>query len=215
MKLLKNNFEIIKSDCFQDLNPAKKYIIITFDDGFENLIYNAVPILKKLNLPFTIFFISNYFGKLADWEFKNGHRDKNQKIMTVDQMNNLDSNLVTIGSHTANHKKLTSLSEEKLDYELSNSKKTLEKLTHREITILSFPNGEFNSSIVNKSLEAGYKRVFTIDPKFSLRSKNENVTGRVWVNGNDWSLEFWLKANGGYCWLDIAFSLRKKIQELF
>jgi peptidoglycan/xylan/chitin deacetylase (PgdA/CDA1 family) len=211
MSLLKNNFKVLKSDYFGKLQSDKKYSIITFDDGFENIIYNAVPVLEKNNLPFTIFFISNYFGKIANWEFPENHRDMKQKIMSVEQMKNLPMHLLTIGSHTANHKKLVELSQSELISELEISKRTLENLTNRRVEIISFPNGEYNLEVINKSFEVGYKRVFTIDPKLSLQEESEKVSGRIWVNGNDWYIEFWLKVNGAYNWLNTISKLKRRI----
>ena len=65
--------------------------------------------------------------------------------------------------------------------------------------------------VIQKSFAAGYKRVFTIEPKLALTDNNEKITGRVWVNGNDWYPEFWLKIHGAYSWLNKAFELKSKI----
>ena len=210
IQLLSRKTITISSDFSGKLENNKLYSIITFDDAFENLINNAIPILKEYKLPFTIFFIADYFGRIPDWEFPEYHSDKNEKIMSVAQMNSISRELLTIGSHTLSHKKLTSLSDDEINYELGESKHILEKLSGSKVNTISFPNGDYNDSIIEKCLLMGYERVFTIDPKFSLRKLNETVTGRVWVNGSDWYPEFWLKVHGGYCWLNTFFELKKK-----
>jgi len=212
MDLISHKCEVIKSNYFGKLNKNKLYSIITFDDGFENLLDNAVPVLEERKLPFTIFFISDYFGKTPEWEFDDYHPDMNEKIMTIEQMNNLPRDLVTIGSHTVSHKMLTLHLEEDLVYELEESKKQLEKLSGREVETIAFPNGEYNNFVVQKSFVAGYKRVFTIEPKLAFTKEDEKLTGRVWVNGNDWYPEFWLKIHGAYSWLDKIFKIKKKIK---
>jgi peptidoglycan/xylan/chitin deacetylase (PgdA/CDA1 family) len=211
MDLVIKKSTVIKSDHQAELGDNGLYTIITFDDAFENLILNAVPILEEKNIPFTIFFISDYFGQLPNWEFPEGHSDTEQKIMSVEQMKSLPESLLTIGSHTKSHKKLNKLEERELVEELVGSKKTLEDLSGKEVTILSFPNGEYNDLVIQKSFEAGYERLYTIDPMFSLKEPKEKVTGRVWTNGNDWFPEFWLKLHGGYCWLDSAIRFKNKI----
>jgi len=211
MELIKRKTNVIKSDHFGNLESSILYSIITFDDGFENLIDNAIPTLIINELPFTVFFISNLFGKKPNWDFPTGHRDMNEKIMTTEQMKSIPANLLTVGSHTANHRKLNTLSENELILELDESKRVLEKVAEREVSLIAFPNGEYNNIVVQKSLEYGYKRVFTIEPKFSLQSPDEKVTGRVWVNGYDWFIEFWLKVHGGYCWLNSAFNFKRKL----
>ena len=118
MNLISKKCKVLKSNYFGELEKNRLYSIITFDDGFENLLTNAVPILEEKKLPFTIFFISDYFGKTPEWEFDGYHPDMNEKIMSVEQINNLPGKLVTIGSHTVSHKILTSHLEEALVYEL-------------------------------------------------------------------------------------------------
>ncbi len=211
MKLLKKKSNVIPSDYSGKLESNKLYSIITFDDGFENLIKNAVPVLEENQFPFTIFFISDYFGKKPEWNFEGEHPDMNEKIMTVKQMNSLPQNLITIGSHSVSHNMLTSHLEDDLVYELEESKSKLEKLSGRKVETIAFPNGEYNNFIVQKSFAAGYKRVFTIEPKLALQSENEKITGRVWANGNDWYPEFWLKVHGAYSGLAKIFELKRKI----
>lgn len=210
MELLSRKTITIDSDYMGVLTKNKLYSIITFDDAFENLITNAVPTLIKYKLPFTIFFITDYFGKTPGWEIPEYHSDKSQKIMTINQMKELPQNLLTVGSHTVNHSKLTLLNDSEIDFELNESKRKLEEISGKEVTTISFPNGEYNNSILTKSFEAGYKRTFTIEPKFSLTEPNEKISGRVWVNGSDWYPEFWLKVHGGYCWLNSFFEFKRK-----
>lgn len=213
ISLLTKKTKILKANYFGKLDSGRRYSIITFDDGFENLLTNAIPILEKYKAPFTIFFITNYFGKQPGWEFPEYHKDKNEKVMSIEQLNKLPQSLLTMGSHTVNHKKLTTLNSDELKYELTESKKQLENITKTKIDLLSFPNGDYNQEVLNEAFNSGYKRVFTIEPEFSLQKEDEKITHRVWTNGSDNYLEFWLKVHGGYCWLGKSFKLKKLIWE--
>ena len=42
---------------------TKKFALITFDDIPESVFTNAYPILKKYNIPFTIFVAIKYIGE--------------------------------------------------------------------------------------------------------------------------------------------------------
>jgi peptidoglycan/xylan/chitin deacetylase (PgdA/CDA1 family) len=49
---LKNNFNIIKLDEISKIrNNSRTSIIVTFDDGYKDFISNALPVLKKYNIP--------------------------------------------------------------------------------------------------------------------------------------------------------------------
>ena len=70
--LLKLNYKIISLDsvyeCLKKGHEGSKFIAFTFDDGYyDNFLY-AFPILKKYNIPFTIYVATNYpDGLLTPW----------------------------------------------------------------------------------------------------------------------------------------------------
>ena len=70
--VLNLNYEIISLDAVYERlqygRSGKKFIAFTFDDGYsDNLVY-AFPILKKYNIPFTIYVSTNYpDGQLTPW----------------------------------------------------------------------------------------------------------------------------------------------------
>ena len=46
----------------------KKRVVVTFDDGFRDVYDNAYPILKKYNVPFTVYLVSDFpEGKADIW----------------------------------------------------------------------------------------------------------------------------------------------------
>jgi peptidoglycan/xylan/chitin deacetylase (PgdA/CDA1 family) len=64
--------------------------------------------------------------------------------------------LCTIGSHTVSHAALDHLTEEQVEEELINSKKTLEKYLNKSIIHFAYPYGKRNRSIVNLVTATGY-----------------------------------------------------------
>ena len=56
---------------FNEIDQNKKnQIIITFDDGYKDILTNALPILKRHNFKATCFFITNLIGKNNQWDEK-------------------------------------------------------------------------------------------------------------------------------------------------
>ena len=109
------------------------------------------------------------------------------------------------------HPELPKVSEADAKFQLFESRAELEKIFNQQITLFSFPYGEFNERLIQLCREAGYERVFTILPKPALTDPQEFVTGRIAVNPTDWKLEFRLKILGGYQWFPAVSAWKQKL----
>jgi len=172
-----------------DLLPGRSYSAITFDDGFESVISNAVPALQKRNIPAAIFVTAGYIGQSAVWWPKH-EKEREEKIASADMWKALPSDLICIGSHTLTHPYLSLLNEPEARCELIESRLLLEQLLHRKIISFSFPYGDFNGDLVTWCREAGYRRIFTSLPQNAFEDLNQVVSGRVKVEPTVWELEF-------------------------
>ena len=71
MRYLKNNgFETVDFNEIDTRLKSKKQIIITFDDGYKDILTNALPILKKYNFKATCFLVTNFIGEFNNWDKK-------------------------------------------------------------------------------------------------------------------------------------------------
>jgi peptidoglycan/xylan/chitin deacetylase (PgdA/CDA1 family) len=187
------------------LASGRNYIAITFDDGFEDFLTQALPELEKRKIPATVFMIADGINR----EF--GSESYAEKLLSLEQMRGLPPSLVTIGSHTLTHPMLAELSEGEARREIQQSKTKLEAILGREVRQFSFPYGGFNETLVELCREAGYKRVYTTLPAFAFERRDEFVTGRVRIDPTDWRLEVRLKLAGAYGWLPIAILWKRRI----
>jgi len=196
-------------------NRHTRYSAVTFDDGLENIVINALPVLAERMIPATLFLVTGALGTNPSWEYFGGDDPSQQRVMTEQQLQTLSTELVTIGSHTMTHPMLPSLNRDSMKRELSGSRGKLEALSGREVKLFSFPYGAFDKSVVQACRDARYERVFTALPVFAFQQPNEFVTGRVGVRPTDWPIEFRLKLAGAYRWLPYAFALKRKTLCLF
>lgn len=191
---------------------VRRFVAVTFDDGFVSFVENALPELEKRNIPATLFVVTDRLGCYPDWPgFVLPDTEHHEPLMTLEQLR-LIPELITIGSHTLTHPALTNVTEVEARQEIFLSRARLEKMLNRSIRLFSFPNGRFNKSLVDCCREAGYERVFTIMPKPAVPS--EFAMGRVWANPSDWHYEFLLKMMGAYDWLPVAFALKRRLLAL-
>jgi peptidoglycan/xylan/chitin deacetylase (PgdA/CDA1 family) len=191
--------------------PGALHVAVTFDDGYQNVVENALPELSKRGIPSTIFVVTDSLGGLPQWRSYSDGGAMDQPIMSEEQLRKIPSDLVQIGSHTRTHSVLPSLSDADLRHELQTSREKLEELLGCKVTVFSFPYGAFNDQVTRYCRDAGYQRVFSILPHMAYSRPEEYVVGRVGAHPNDTLLEFRLKISGAYRWLPFAFALKRRL----
>lgn len=145
--------------------PAKS-VVITADDGRETVYQHMYPIIKKYNVPVTLFV---YPSAISNASY----------AMTWDQLKELQkTGLFNIQSHTYWHPNFTQekarLSADEyqkfVDTQLSKSKKVLEDKLGIHVTLLAWPFGIFDEYLEDRASKAGYDMAFTIQPRPANKS---------------------------------------------
>ena len=164
-------------------------IVITFDDGYSDNFDYAAPILFDLNIPFSIFVVSDYI------------KDAKKNYMNPSQLRELSKNpLVSIGSHSKTHIPLTDCSKEELKNEISGSKADLEDLLGKEVSMFSYPHGKFNTQI-KEMVAKDYKLAYTSHYDVNEPSQDKLALNRNEIWGSDNLLNFKGKLNGDWDWM--------------
>jgi peptidoglycan/xylan/chitin deacetylase (PgdA/CDA1 family) len=140
-----------------------------------------------------------------------GCPDLAEVVMTAEELVELPENLAEIGSHTRTHPRLTELSDAAARAELEGSREDLERELGRRVEVFAFPYGDHDERIVGLCKEAGYRRVFDIDPGVTALLPQEYVIPRVPVSAADSILEFRLKLLGAYSWMSRVSALKRRI----
>lgn len=181
---------------------------ITFDDAFENLVENALPILREFKMPAIIFAVPGNLGQTPQWNISSEHPEYHEKTMSAQQLKMIQSDLITIGSHTQTHPDLSKLPLDQVRWELVESKKNLEQLLGKTVDDLALPHGAYNQDVLDIAREVGYKRIYTLEPSLANHDQ-EGKIGRFSMSPDVWPIEFYLTCCGAYSWL---FYFRKLIR---
>ncbi|NIA23393.1 MAG: polysaccharide deacetylase family protein [Proteobacteria bacterium] len=155
--LKKHNYNILPVTVLLEKNHtySGKDVIITFDDGYEDIYEYVLPIMKRYGFPFAIFPIVDFIGKYNDWDFVVGPKTKH---LSEKQLKILAKNkLVTIGSHSLNHLDLKRVSGEIAEREINESKRELEGILGKSVEIFSYPFGKYNEKVRRTVIRSGYK----------------------------------------------------------
>jgi len=192
--------------------PGERLSAVTFDDGLESVVENALPELETRQIPSTVFIVPESLGRAPMWMDVWSDSMNVQRVMSREQLLNVDSSLVTIGSHSLTHPNLARVGVAEATRQISDSRTMLREMLGREVLLFSFPYGAFNTNLIECCREAGYERVFTSLPTLALTKPGEFALGRISVEPTDWALEFRLKLLGAYRWLPQAIALKRKLK---
>jgi peptidoglycan/xylan/chitin deacetylase (PgdA/CDA1 family) len=121
-----------------------KPVLITFDDGYDDLLRTALPVLEQLRMRATAYVITDRCG---DWR---------SPFLAWFELFELQRRGIEIGSHTASHRDLRTLSDPELTHELVASRRALERRLHHPVPWLAYPFGGHNSRVVAAARRAGY-----------------------------------------------------------
>lgn len=190
------------------------HIAVTFDDGFQSVLDNALPILQRNNIPAIMFITTGYLGDRPGWIKNSEHENAKEQLVTGEQIKGLPNDSVYIGSHCVNHPKLASVNRVTKIEELAKSKEVLERLLSKKVDSLSFPHGSYDKEVIAIAKETGYKRLFLNVPTFRSTKLRNVIVGRINVTLDDWPIEYTLKMKGAYQWLPIAILVKRLLLSL-
>ena len=154
-----NGYRLCSMKEYMQSSPKEKQslIVCTFDDGYEGLVKNALPIMSKYNYTATVYVCTDYFGKFNDWNYKDKIR---RRHMDVSELNTLQGFNWEIGSHGVSHQSLLRLNDEEIQHQLSESKQILEQ-NFGDVTSYAYPYGDF-SPYIEKQVEKYYANAFLL-----------------------------------------------------
>lgn len=198
-------------------SAAKRYVVLTFDDGYLDFYTHAFPVLRQYGFTATVFLPTAYIdGK------RPGLRGKEH--LNWDQVRALHGAGITFGSHTVSHPQLHDLSWDEIEYELRESKSVIEsqlqpsrslsnqpinKSTYQPPSITSFcypykfPEQDkgFIGSLDTLLQAAGYGICATTRIGSAINSSDIFFPPRLPVNSSDDLKLLRSKLAGGYDWL--------------
>ncbi len=194
-------------------NDGKPKVAVTFDDGFSSFGDFVVIEAGMRKIPVAVFVPTDHIGKKAEWMSAGDGTAGVPSIIRDSDIREISKRQgVTVGSHCMSHEKLTCLDDERASREMRFSKSVLERLTGKNVAFLSFPHGEHSVRHLAIAKACGYEQVFGILPSFAAGPATSFLCGRVRVDPKDTLPEFFLKIHGSYCWLPIAFRLKRRMK---
>jgi peptidoglycan/xylan/chitin deacetylase (PgdA/CDA1 family) len=156
MQYLADNHKVLPLEhviaALQNNQPLPdKTVVITFDDGYDNIYDNAHPILREFAFPYTIFVTPPLIGKAnyqLDWQ----------------QVKRMTSENVSFANHGKQHNHLLSKNSEESQQhwltrtmqDIDDAEKMLEKNIGYSLKYFAYPYGEFDKDLKLQLSAQGY-----------------------------------------------------------
>lgn len=130
---------------------ARGLVGITFDDGYVNVLENAVPELLQHDFTATMFIVSGLLGGTNEWD-----GEPVWPLMSAEQIAQVATAKMEIGSHGVTHIALSGLDADRQRAEISESRSKLSELLGRPVRGFAYPYGLMDASARRAVQDAGY-----------------------------------------------------------
>ena len=137
-------------------------LAVTFDDAFASVGSLALPVLRELAVPATVFVPTAFPGASGplSWpgigEWRDGPHAHELGCLTWAELRALAGAGWEIGSHTVSHPRLTLVDDARLRRELVESKLTIEEHVGLPCRSFAYPYGDEDKRVVAATRRAGY-----------------------------------------------------------
>ena len=183
LEWLRSHYNVVSLEALlsKDDDGDQRRVALTFDDGYENWLKNAAPVLEDFQAPAVFFVCSGLVGLrgISAQEFVRKRLRRQQQLAPISRaaLEKLVENpLFEIGGHTCDHVNLGELTEfEEVLRQIDVDKQRLTDWTGSEPRWFAYPfggNGNWNSKVQDVVKCCGYKAAFTILPS-SFKSIND------------------------------------------
>jgi peptidoglycan/xylan/chitin deacetylase (PgdA/CDA1 family) len=187
---------------------AAKRVLLTFDDGCDDLYKELLPIVVERGYRPLIFLVADFVGGTNMWDHAKGLPAR--KLLKVQQIREMQIHGVEFGSHSATHSLLTNTTDALLRSEVSDSKHRLEDLLGVEVISFAYPYGGVDDRVRGAVAEAGYRLAFTAEPGTNLKDDLLRQR-RAEVNDATGVADFLLKLRYGHGVRVTLGALRRRI----
>lgn len=185
-------------------------VVLTFDDGYKNNYEMALPILKSFDFSATFFIATDFIGKKSPW-MKND-LSVDLLILSWDEIKEMAENGMDIQPHSCSHRHLPQLARDEIEWEMSESRGTIEREVGGKADLFCYPYGEFNETCIDALCALQFKAAVTI--RYGRKNSMANLYALQRVGSAHFQdmTAFKICLNGLYDWHIMAKNLvlRKK-----
>jgi peptidoglycan/xylan/chitin deacetylase (PgdA/CDA1 family) len=130
-------------DGWDDIGPLPpRPVVLTFDDGFANVLEHAAPLLSELGFRATIFVVSGRCGQTNDWP-NQAPGIPRLPLLSWSELAQMTTAGFEVGAHSVTHRPLTEITQAEAEREIVESKTMIEAQLGQRVKTFAYPFGMF------------------------------------------------------------------------
>ncbi len=133
----------------------QKPILLTFDDGYQSVLRNAVPLMQARGWVGVMYVLADRQLTANTWDAEEASHPES-RLMTTEEIRELIRKGWEIGAHTFTHPRLDTLSSDEQLMEIQGSKAVIEEQFEIPVRSFAYPFGTYTDAVVAEVRSAGY-----------------------------------------------------------
>ncbi len=143
-----NHFKVLKLktmlEHLKGNNLPDKCVVLTADDAYQSIAENAYPLLKKYQMPMSVFVATEPLDK------------KYSAMMSWQKMRDIQGEIMQFYNHTTTHPHLLDLNKEQVETQITQAQSRLTQVLGKREKILAYAYGESSLAILKQVKDMGY-----------------------------------------------------------
>lgn len=174
-----------------------KFVVLTFDDGYEDNYRVMFPILKEYGAKAVIFLLSE--STYNQWDADNkDNPEKRLSLMSQEQVKEMEAYGIEFGVHTKTHPFLAQLPIEEARAQIVESKQKLEETYGHPFITFAYPYGNLNDAVKEEVRKAGFTFAVSTDSGDVTVDSDLFQIRRIAIFPRNSMLTFLRKVSGRY-----------------
>jgi peptidoglycan/xylan/chitin deacetylase (PgdA/CDA1 family) len=168
--------------------PPAGAVVVTIDDGYDDVRSHAHPVLRALGVAATLFVVTERMGEANRWDADGPLAGR--PLVSWPDTTELHRQGLALGAHTRTHPRLPDLPPADVDAEVAGSRADLADALGEPVETFAYPYGRWDEATAQAVARAGFGCAVSVAPGRNCAATPPYALRRVEIRGDDSPVRF-------------------------